>query len=158
MRIGTRQLDTFLDGLPHPSLPDLYRDLINRVRVRAVHLPGRISRPRVVSTLLGHELILGNWRKGCPDTSTARFLRVFAALGCRAAFVPYNPVDTAGILPQLEAAGADLEQRLSDLVPAGSSPRRLAAIRQRLYRRLADRLASMRPAFPTGGNGGRHAP
>lgn len=158
MRIGTRQLDTFLDSLPYPSLPDLYRDLIGRVRVRTVHLPGRISRPRVVSTLLGHEIIIGNWRKGCPDTHTARFLRVFATLGCRAVFVPYNPVDTAGILSQLEAAGADLEQRLSDLAPAGSSPRRRANIRQRLYRRLADRLESMRPAFLTGDNGGGHAP
>lgn len=73
-------------------LPVIYRDRIRTQRTRAYNLPipKRENRADIQYTLLGIELKVGRKRFACPDLSTARYLRVFARLGCNDFAIPYD--------------------------------------------------------------------
>lgn len=55
-------------------------------------------------TLLGIELKVGNKRFACPDLATARYLQVFARLGCRDIAVPYDITQISPVADELETA------------------------------------------------------
>ena len=73
-------------------LPALYRDKIRSQRTRAylLDIQPKEQRPEILHTLLGIELKVGKYRFACPDLATARYLRVFARVGCREFAVPYD--------------------------------------------------------------------
>lgn len=73
-------------------LPALYLGRIRSQRTRAVLLDisERENDPQINYTLLGIELKVGKRRIACPDLATARYLRVFARIGCREVAIPYN--------------------------------------------------------------------
>ena len=51
-------------------------------------------------TFLGFELKLSRKRITCPDMVTARYLMLFAEMGMDAVSIPYDPTQTARLLPE----------------------------------------------------------
>ncbi len=87
-------------------LPTIYREKVRSQRTRSYHLeiPVRENRADIQYTLLGIELKVGKRRFACPDLATARYLRVFARLGCRNFAVPYDISQISGIADELETS------------------------------------------------------
>ncbi len=87
-------------------LPDIYRNRILSQRTRSYHFatskPG--SRVEIQHTLLGVELKIGRRRLSCPDLATARYLSVFARVGCSAVAVPYDISRVSLIADELESS------------------------------------------------------
>jgi hypothetical protein len=69
-----------------------------------MEIPGRENRAEIQHTLLGIELKVGKLRLSCPDLSTARFLRVFARIGCGTIAIPYDITEIPVLADKLESA------------------------------------------------------
>ncbi len=84
-----------------------YRELIMPLRTRSFQLPvptrGQV-RIEIQHTLLGLELKIGKRRVSCPDLATARYLAVWARLGCAAVAVPYDITRISRHADELESA------------------------------------------------------
>lgn len=87
-------------------IPQIYREKIRSQRTRAYHLdiPEQESRVSIMHTLLGIELKIGNRRFACPDLSTARYLQVFARIGCPNVAIPYDITKISTLADELEIA------------------------------------------------------
>ena len=125
-------------------LPQLYQTLIKTKRTRAVPLPvpARVNATEIWHTLLGIELQVGQRRIACPDLATARYLAVFARLGCPAAALPYDITQVSHLADELESAW----QRMLLLVneAAGSrGPGFLTRARSRLAREIREEIDTM---------------
>ena len=85
-------------------LPAIYESKVRSQRTRAYSLdvPARENAPDILHTLLGIELKVGRKRFACPDLATARYLRVFARIGCRDVAVPYDITRISAIADELE--------------------------------------------------------
>ena len=88
------------------SVANIYRDRILTQRTRQYELraPAKISTVEVLHTLLGIELKIGNRRLLCPDLATARYLSVFARLGCDRIAVPYDITQISRLADELESS------------------------------------------------------
>src|SRR6185369_8288852 len=88
------------------SISAIYRDKIRSQRTRQYELraPAKKSSVEVLHTLLGIELKIGNRRLLCPDLATARYLSVFARLGCEVIAVPYDITQISVIADELDAS------------------------------------------------------
>ncbi len=87
-------------------LPEIYRLKVRSQRTRSFRLeiPKRENRAFVQHTLLGVELKVGNQRFSCPDLSTARYLQIFARIGCSEVAVPYDITKISTLADELESA------------------------------------------------------
>ncbi len=87
-------------------LPTIYKEKVRSQRTRAYHLDiaSRENRADIQYTLLGIELKVGKKRFACPDLATARYLRVFARLGCSDFALPYDISQISGIADELETS------------------------------------------------------
>src|SRR6059058_4864233 len=87
-------------------LPAIYSSRIRSQRTRSYQLDiaRRENSPQIQYTLLGIELKVGRKRFACPDLATARYLRIFARLGCREFAVPYDITMISTIADELETA------------------------------------------------------
>ncbi|CAN5567284.1 hypothetical protein BH10ACI3_BH10ACI3_23260 [soil metagenome] len=87
-------------------LPKIYKEKIRSQRTRAYRLeiPERENHADIQYTLLGIELKVGKHRFACPDMATARYLRVFARIGCREFAVPYDITQISAAADELETA------------------------------------------------------
>jgi len=87
-------------------LPLIYKDKVRTQRTRAhrLEITKRENRAVIQHTLLGVELKVGNKRFSCPDFSTARYLQIFARLGCEAVAVPYDITKISTLADELESA------------------------------------------------------
>jgi hypothetical protein len=87
-------------------LPEIYREKIRILRTRAARLDvePRENQTEIQHTLLGVELKAGNHRLSCPDLSTARYLQVFARLGCQEIAVPYDITKISHLADELESS------------------------------------------------------
>ncbi len=87
-------------------LSEIYRAKVRTQRTRAyrLELPEKENRAVIQHTLLGIELKVGNQRLACPDLSTARYLQIFARLGCREVAVPYDITKISTLADELESA------------------------------------------------------
>ena len=87
-------------------IPQIYEDKIRAGRTRSFELPvkPRENDPQILHTLLGVELKIGKARVSCPDLATARYLSVFARIGCPKVAVPYDITMLSGIADELETA------------------------------------------------------
>ena len=105
---------------------------------RDLALPGRKCTPQILHTFLGFELKMGRTRLGCPDMSTARYLRVFAEVGVGQVKLPYDPSRVQLLATGLEHSLARIKEHLleQDL----DEPAHAAALR-RVYARIRKRLA-----------------
>lgn len=87
-------------------LPRIYRERILKLRTRSYQFENAKPSERVViqHTLLGVELKLGRKRLLCPDLATARYLSVFARLGCQDVAVPYDITKISQLADELESS------------------------------------------------------
>jgi hypothetical protein len=87
-------------------IPAIYSTKIRPQRTRAVDLdiPERENQTEILYTLLGIELKIAKRRIACPDLATARYLRVFARIGCRRIAVPYDISRISLLADELETA------------------------------------------------------
>ncbi|MGH9882741.1 MAG: hypothetical protein ACRD6N_14995 [Pyrinomonadaceae bacterium] len=87
-------------------LPHIYRDRVLKMRTRSYHFES-LKRNVAVKTqhsLLGVELKIGNRRVLCPDLATARYLAVFARVGCSDVAVPYDITKVSQLADELESS------------------------------------------------------
>ena len=115
------------------SIPAIYRDKIRPLRTRQYELrpPAKKLSVEILHTLLGIELKVGNRRLLCPDLATARYLSVFAKLGCSLIAVPYDITQISWIADELESSWHRM-MLLIDLLTDGRSERLRAMVRKRL--------------------------
>ncbi len=87
-------------------LPQIYRERIRSKRSRSYRFEGLTAKARVEiqHTLLGVELKAGRRRLLCPDLATARYLSVFARLGCDEVAVPYDITRISQLADELESS------------------------------------------------------
>ena len=87
-------------------LPSIYKKKVRPGRTRAQkHLiPERENRTSIQHTLLGIELKVGSRRIACPDLSTARYLQIFARIGCREVAVPYDITKISTLADELDSS------------------------------------------------------
>ena len=85
-------------------LPQIYRERILKLRTRAYDFPthAKNAKAEIHRTLLGIELKVGRKRLLCPDLATARYLAVFARIGCRAVAIPYDITKISQVADDLE--------------------------------------------------------
>lgn len=88
-------------------LANIYRDRILRLRTRAYQFPSQPASNANVAvqhTLLGVELKIGRRRLLCPDLATARYLAVFARVGCKDIAVPYDITKVSQFADEFESS------------------------------------------------------
>ena len=87
-------------------LPNLYKTRVRSQRTRSVNLDiaARENKVEILHTLLGIEIKVGRRRFSCPDLATARYLRIFARIGCRDFAIPYDISQISGIADELETS------------------------------------------------------
>ena len=88
-------------------LPQIYRERIRKIRTRSYRFAGLTNKTRVEiqHTLLGVELKTGARRLLCPDLATARYLSVFARIGCeQVGAVPYDITRLSQLADELESS------------------------------------------------------
>jgi hypothetical protein len=85
-------------------IPFVYDAKIRSMRTRSFEfaVPERENQPEILHTLMGIELKIGRSRFACPDLATARYLAVFARIGCPKVAVPYDITVVSGIADELE--------------------------------------------------------
>ena len=87
-------------------LPRIYRERILKLRTRSYHFDSAKPQARIEiqHTLLGVELKLGRKRLLCPDLATARYLSVFARIGCQDVALPYDITKISQLADELESS------------------------------------------------------
>src|SRR5918993_3465787 len=85
-------------------IPDIYREQVRPKRTRSVSMSigEKENDPVIMHTLLGIEIKVGKLRISTPDLATARYLCVFAHLGCQEVAIPYDISRISGIADLLE--------------------------------------------------------
>lgn len=117
-------------------IPQIYAEQVRPQRTRSFEfdVPERESKAEILHTLLGIELKVGKKRNGCPDLATARYLRVFARIGCRRVAIPYDITKISVIADHLEVAWHKLllfaEENARNKTPQAKGRMRSALIRQ----------------------------
>jgi len=98
---------------------------------------------------LGIELKVGNRRLLCPDLATARYLSVFARLGCSVIAVPYDITKISWIADELESSWHRM-MLLIDHLTEGRSERLRALVTRRLISEARAEIESLGPGsrFP----------
>jgi hypothetical protein len=127
-------------------LPAIYSSKIRSQRTRSYKLDiaKRENTPQIQYTLLGIELKVGRKRFACPDLATARYLRVFARLGCREFAVPYDISTISGLADELETSW----QRSLVLLEKTASSGLLASARTKLVKTMRDEIDGVGPGEP----------
>lgn len=108
-------------------IPEIYREQVRAKRTRSLqmNIPERPNEPEIMHTLLGIELKVGRLRIATPDLATARYLCVFARLGCREVAVPYDISKISGVADLLETGW----QRMNLLLQGATTRTRNLAIK-----------------------------
>lgn len=79
------------------------RVLNGRSRSYKMEIPERENSPLIQHTMLGIEMKVGRLRFSCPDIATARYLSIFARIGCDEIAIPYDITKISDIADELEA-------------------------------------------------------
>jgi hypothetical protein len=118
-------------------LPRIYRERILKMRTRGYDFPPipKAASPDIHHTLLGIELKVGRRRMLCPDLATARYLAVFARMGCKAVAIPYEINKISRLADELESSW-----RRMLLVAETKAAHRSFAFRTRFRRLLIGRV------------------
>jgi hypothetical protein len=87
-------------------LATIYEKKIRSQRTRSykLNIPKKENRADIQYTLLGIELKVGRKRFACPDLATARYLRVFARIGCNEFAVPYDITKISPAADEIETS------------------------------------------------------
>lgn len=127
-------------------IPQIYADHVRSRRTRAFHIdiPERENNAEIMFTLLGIELKVGKKRFACPDLATARYLRVFARLGCTELAIPYDITRISQIADELEVSWQTTLLHLSEMT-AGSSPPTARRARTAVVKAIRSEITDIGP-------------
>lgn len=94
-----------IEQLADAWLPNIYTRIL-KLRTRSYCLQNQKTSAQVSvqHTLLGVELKIGRRRVLCPDLATARYLQIFARLGCNEVAVPYDITKISRLADELESS------------------------------------------------------
>ena len=131
-------------GLEDDWLPQIYREKIRIQRTRSLRLDiaERENQADIIYTLLGIELKVGKRRFACPELSTARYMRVFARLGCREFAIPYDITQIPAAADELETAWQRTLLALTNKT-RGRPSRSVSQIRAKVVRDIRRELAEI---------------
>lgn len=131
-------------GLADDWLPQIYREKIRTQRTRSLSLDiaDRENNADIIYTLLGIELKVGKRRFACPELSTARYMRVFARIGCREFAIPYDITQIPAVADELETAWQKTLLVLSE-ISNGRPSRSVSQIRANVVRDIRHELAGI---------------
>jgi hypothetical protein len=106
MTLASDYLIQIEEELGNSWLPHLYRERVLKTRTRSYQFPPSAGNARIEihHTLLGIELKAGRRRMLCPDLATARYLSVFARLGCEDVAIPYDITKISLVADELESS------------------------------------------------------
>lgn len=116
-------------------IPDVYRIKVKSQRTRSFELdvPLKENTVEIVHTLLGIQLKTRRRMIACPDLRTARYLRVFARIGCSKVAIPYDITGISSIADELESSWHKtvllFESECGNDLPQTKGKRRAALIR-----------------------------
>jgi len=87
-------------------IPYIYSERILKLRTRSYRIDAkpRLNKVAIQHTLLGIELKIGSRRLLCPDLATARYLSVFARVGCNSVAIPYDITRISWLADELESS------------------------------------------------------
>ncbi|HWO00178.1 MAG TPA: hypothetical protein VNS63_13020 [Blastocatellia bacterium] len=130
--------------LDEKSIPAIYRNKILTQRTRQYELrtPAKKLRVEVLHTLLGIELKIGNRRLLCPDLATARYLSVFARVGCDLIAVPYDITRISWIADELDSSWHRM-MLLMEHFTAGRSERLRNSVRRRFLQQARSEILEL---------------
>ena len=136
-------VDEIRSSLGDSWLADLYQKVRNG-RTRSYHLEiaAKENQPEIFHTLLGIELKVGNRRFACPDLATARYLRIFARIGCSDFAVPYDITRISVVADAMDTAW---HQMLLLAQRRDRSAVSNARTRSALIRKLRDEIREIGP-------------
>lgn len=122
-------------------LAEIYRDQIRTLRTRAHSLliPERENSAEIQHTLLGVELKVGNIRLACPDLATARYLQVFARLGCQEIAIPYDITKISTLADELESSWHRIVLHFAETTE-GKTPSAIGRLRSSLIKDIRNEL------------------
>jgi hypothetical protein len=134
-----------LEALTQP-MATIYAEKIRTLRTRSysLEIPERENDVEILHTLLGIELKVGRRRFASPDLATARYMRVFARLGCRSFAVPYDITKISTLADELETEWHRALLML-DTNSAGSTDQERRRNRSRLFKSMRLRIADIGP-------------
>lgn len=126
------------------SVALIYKNKILSQRTRQYELRAgtKSSHVEVLHTLLGIELKIGNRRLLCPDLATARYLSVFARLGCDIIAVPYDITQISRLADELESSWHRMFV-LIDHITTDRTQRLKTVVRKRLLTHTRARLEEL---------------
>ena len=139
-------LDRKLSVVDLIKLAKVSKDSEKGTCIEAIEFATR-AKPEIHHTLLGIELKVGRRRMLCPDLATARYLAVFARLGCHQVAIPYDITKISQVADELERSWHRM-LLLSDKLAADRS----SAFRARLRRAL---IAKVQAEIEQAGAGAR---
>lgn len=130
--------------LADQSLERLYdeRILSQRTRQYELRASSKMVRVEILHTLLGIELKIANRRLLCPDLATARYLSVFARIGCDKVALPYDISQISRIADELESSWHRM-MLLVDHLTTGRSERLRSLVRRRLLDDARAKIAAL---------------
>ncbi len=146
MNSAAPYLDQVATQLGDTWLPRIYRERILKLRTRAYEFPPlpKSASPEIQHTLLGIELKVGRQRMLCPDLATARYLAVFASIGCTSVAIPYDITKVSHAADELESSWHRM-LLLADKVAAERSSAFRARLRRLLIGKVRDEIAEAGP-------------
>ena len=142
MTSATAYLEQIATQLGDAWLPRIYSERLLKMRTRAYEFPpiSKTASPEIQHTLLGTELKVGRHRLLCPDLATARYLSVFARVGCTAVAIPYDITKVSHAADELESSWHRM-LLLADSVAAARSSAFRARLRRLLIGKVRDEIA-----------------
>ena len=127
-------------------LPSLYWDKIRSQRTRSIRneVPARENRAEIQYTLLGIELKVGKRRFASPDLATARYMRIFARIGCMEFAIPYDITKISAAADELETAWQRSLVILAENT-AGKPPKSVTSLRSKLVKAIRTEIDEIGP-------------
>lgn len=144
-------MDEIKESLGEAWLINIYKEQVRSLRTRSFNLnvPNKENNAEIMHTLLGVELQIGRKRITCPDLATARYLAVFARIGCSEIALPYEINRISQLADALESSWQRMLLLATELT-ANSS----AVFQKKVRKALVDELrreillAGSGPAIP----------
>jgi len=133
---------SIIEALQETWIPAIYCEKVRTQRTRSyeMDIPERENQADILFTLLGMELKVGKRRFACPDLATARYLLVFARLGCRRVAIPYDITRISVIADELEMAWQKLVLTVDDRT-GRATPSARGRVRSGVIRRVREEVA-----------------
>ena len=137
-----KNIEDIRSALGDEWIPAIYAERVRSDRTRSYDLkiPKKENAAEIQYTLLGIELKVGRRRFACPDLATARYLRIFARLGCPSFAVPYDITRISPIADELETAW---QRTLLTIESNG-----MGEERARVVKAIRDEIARIGPGEP----------